>query len=182
MRRSPGSPSQMIAALLRRAVAHVAVEAVDAGVELAADEPLRVRRLPVEHLRPRLRSTRARRRSAAQNASGSRSARVVDAGVGDAALRARQSVGRRKARALRAAERRSRDGRLSAMLALTRRRERGRRRLALGGGWRRRRRRRLPEDRDAEQRAEHAEHGVRSSSDHDSRAGARCRRRSMQPR
>ena len=34
MRRSPGSPSQMIAALFRRGAAHVAVEAVDAGVEL----------------------------------------------------------------------------------------------------------------------------------------------------
>ena len=43
----------MIAALLRRGAAHVAVDAVDAGVERAADEPLRVRRLPVEHLRPR---------------------------------------------------------------------------------------------------------------------------------
>ena len=32
--------------------AHVAVDAVDAGVERAADEPLRVRRLPLEHLRP----------------------------------------------------------------------------------------------------------------------------------
>ena len=35
--------------------AHVTVEAVDAGVQLAADEPLRVRRLPVEHGRPRTR-------------------------------------------------------------------------------------------------------------------------------
>ena len=41
----------------------MAVEAVDAGVELAADEPLRVRRLPVEHPVPRAATIRARRRS-----------------------------------------------------------------------------------------------------------------------
>ena len=35
--------------------AHVAIEAVDAGVQLAADEPLRMRRLPVEHACPRAR-------------------------------------------------------------------------------------------------------------------------------
>ncbi len=33
--------------------AHVAIDAVDAGVERAAEKPLRVRRLPLEHLRPR---------------------------------------------------------------------------------------------------------------------------------
>jgi len=31
----------------------VAIDAVDAGVELAADEPFRVRRLPFEDARPR---------------------------------------------------------------------------------------------------------------------------------
>ena len=53
----------MIAALLRRAPAHVAVEAVDAGVQLAADEPFRVRRLPVEHACPTGATIRARRRT-----------------------------------------------------------------------------------------------------------------------
>ena len=53
MRVSPGSPSQMRAALLRRRP-HVPIETVDADVELAADEPLRVRWLPIEDLVPRL--------------------------------------------------------------------------------------------------------------------------------
>ena len=52
VRRSPGSPSKMSAALLRRGRADVPVDAVDRRVELAADEPLRVRRLPVEHALP----------------------------------------------------------------------------------------------------------------------------------
>ena len=43
--------------------ADVAVDAVDAGVERAADEPLRVRRLPVEHLRPRRRPLELRAQS-----------------------------------------------------------------------------------------------------------------------
>ena len=63
MRLSPGSPSQMSAALLRRARADVAVEAVGADVELAADEPFRMRRVPLEHLRPRLDPLELARRS-----------------------------------------------------------------------------------------------------------------------
>ena len=39
----------MSAALFRARSADVAVDAVDAGVERAADEPLRVRRIPLEH-------------------------------------------------------------------------------------------------------------------------------------
>ena len=53
MRRSPGSPSQMMRRLVAPRAADVAIDAVDAGVQLSADEPLRVRRLPVEHLRAR---------------------------------------------------------------------------------------------------------------------------------
>ena len=64
MRRSPGSPSQMIAALLRRGAAHVAIDAVHARVQLAADEPLRVRRLSSRARCPTAASIRARRRSA----------------------------------------------------------------------------------------------------------------------
>ena len=41
--------------LVAARAAHVAVQAVDADVQLAADEPLRMRRLPVEHGRPRTR-------------------------------------------------------------------------------------------------------------------------------
>ena len=52
-RRSPGSPSQMIAALLRSGPREVPVEAVGGDVELAAHEPLGVRRCPVEHPVPR---------------------------------------------------------------------------------------------------------------------------------
>ena len=47
VRLSPGSPSQWKATLSPLAGQHVAVEAVVADVELAADEPLRVRQLPL---------------------------------------------------------------------------------------------------------------------------------------
>ena len=50
--------------------ADVPVQAVDAGVQLAADEPLRVRRLPVEHLGPRRASTRARRQTSPRTPPG----------------------------------------------------------------------------------------------------------------
>ena len=53
-RLSPGSPSQMMAALFLRGPVEVAIEAVVAGVDLAADEPLGVRLVPDEHLVPRL--------------------------------------------------------------------------------------------------------------------------------
>ena len=48
VRCSPGSPSQMMAALLRRHVGEMPVETVVGDVELAADEPLGVRRLPLQ--------------------------------------------------------------------------------------------------------------------------------------
>ena len=49
MRVSPGSPSQMIAALLRVRAVQMAVEAVVRDVGRAAAEPLRERRVPLEH-------------------------------------------------------------------------------------------------------------------------------------
>ena len=53
----------------------VTIEAVDADVELAADEPLRVRRLPVEHLvHGSIHSSSEAK--PAQNASGSAAARA----------------------------------------------------------------------------------------------------------
>ena len=52
---SPGSPSQWIATWSPWPAAHVPVDAVDRGVETAADEPPRERRArPVEDLLPRL--------------------------------------------------------------------------------------------------------------------------------
>src|SRR5262249_44713311 len=41
--------------LVSTRTAHVSINTVDAGVQLAADEPLRVWRLPVEHAIPALR-------------------------------------------------------------------------------------------------------------------------------
>ena len=53
VRRSPGSPFPDDRGLVAAPAADVPIQAVHARVEGAADEPLRVRRLPVEHLRPR---------------------------------------------------------------------------------------------------------------------------------
>ena len=53
MRRSPGSPSQMMRRLVAPRAAGVAIDAVDARVQLSVAEPARVRRIPLEHLRER---------------------------------------------------------------------------------------------------------------------------------
>ena len=55
--------------------ADVPIEAVDADIELAAGEPLRVRRMPLEDRVPRAASIRARSAKPAQKPSGSAAAR-----------------------------------------------------------------------------------------------------------
>ena len=85
----------MIAALLRRGAAHVAVEAVDAGVDRAADEPLGVRRLPVEHACPTGRDHSSSRGEAGPERFGIALGFGVDALVAHDGLRA-ESGGRRK--------------------------------------------------------------------------------------
>ena len=74
--------------------ARVAIDAVDAGVQRAADEPLRVRRLPVEHARPR-REPLELRAKPAQKAFGIPLGARVDVLVAHVGLRAKR-LGRRK--------------------------------------------------------------------------------------